>query len=71
MLWMERMDAGTWSRLTVIRAPEGWEVREEHDGVSVRVIRLSDWHRVERSIQSFDRRLNRGPLGPATSSCSS
>jgi hypothetical protein len=64
MLWMERMDVGQWSRLTVIRAPAGWEVREEREGVPDRVIRVSDWHRVERSIQLFDLRANRKSLGP-------
>jgi hypothetical protein len=55
MLFMERTDAGKWSRLTVVQAPKGWEVREEREGVAVRVSLVTDWHRVERSIQLFDR----------------
>jgi|HubBroStandDraft_6_1064221.scaffolds.fasta_scaffold1271912_1 hypothetical protein len=54
MLSMERIDAGKWSRLTIVRAPNGWEIRVEREGASVRVSLVSDWHRVERSIQLFD-----------------
>lgn len=54
MLCLERLDAGKWSRLTVIRAPHGWEVREDREGASDRVRLVTDWHRVERSIQVFN-----------------
>jgi hypothetical protein len=59
------MDGDKWIRLTVVRAPDGWEVRQEREGDSVRVSHVSDWHRVERSIQMFDRDENRlgGQLG--------
>ena len=53
MLCLERLDAGKWSRLTVIRARHGWEVRKQREGASDRVSRVTDWHRVERSIQLF------------------
>jgi hypothetical protein len=54
MFCLERLDAGKWSRLTVSRAPHGWQVREEREGASDRVSRVTDWHRVERSIQLFN-----------------
>jgi hypothetical protein len=55
MLSIERMDAGKWSRLTVVLAPSGWEVRVDREGALVRISFVSDWHRVERSIELFDR----------------
>jgi len=53
MLCLERLDAGKWARLTVIRAPRGWQIRREREGASDRVSLVTDWHRVERLIQLF------------------
>mgnify|MGYP000461382118 CR=1 FL=1 len=33
----------------------GWEVRETRDSAVVRTQRYSDWHRVERAVQVFER----------------
>jgi hypothetical protein len=65
MLCLKRLDAGKWSRLTVIRAPHGWQVRKEREGASDRVSLVTDWHRVERSIQLFTHSEDR--LGQALS----
>lgn len=53
MLCVERIDAGKWSRLTVVRALRGWEVRQEREDAADRVSLVTDWHRVERSIRLF------------------
>jgi hypothetical protein len=55
MLTRERKEAGHTSKLTVCRAAEGWEIREERDEVIVRVTRRTDWHGVERWIERFER----------------
>lgn len=33
---------------------QGWEVREEHDSRVVRLVRYTDWHRVERALAAFE-----------------
>jgi len=42
-------------RLTVVHTNDGWEVREHQDDTVIRVSRYTDWHRVERSLQNFER----------------
>ena len=41
------------NRIVVIRKPVGWEVREEKGPVVLRSQTVTDWHRVERTMQSF------------------
>jgi len=42
-------------RLTVHRGKVGWELREEVGSQVVRTSTHTDWHRVERAIQVFER----------------
>ena len=58
---MEREQAiqqDTHTRLKVTRQPAGWEVREERDAEVIKTSIYSDWHRVERAVQAFDRRYS-------------
>ena len=41
------------SRIIVVRQPVGWEVREEQGPVLLRSATVTDWHRVERTMQTF------------------
>jgi hypothetical protein len=41
-------------RVTVVRGPIGWEVREEREGQVVRSSHYTDWHRVERALARHD-----------------
>ena len=41
------------NRIVVVRQPVGWEVREEQGAVLLRSQTVTDWHRVERTMQSF------------------
>jgi hypothetical protein len=50
-----RVRGGETARLVVRHVQHGWEVSEERGEQVIRVVRCSDWHRVERSIQLFDR----------------
>ena len=45
-------------RVTVVRQPHGWEVREERDREVVRTTLYTDWHRVERAVQVLDLRYS-------------
>jgi hypothetical protein len=56
MLIRQRTEAGQTIRLTIKSLDQGWEIREERDEALVRVTRQTDWHRVERSIDLFERR---------------
>lgn len=56
MVTRERTADGHFERFTVSRSERGWEVREEQDERVVRQAYYSDWHRVERAVQVFDRR---------------
>ena len=56
MLTRQRTEAGSTIRLTIERVRAGWEIREERDDMVVRVVRRTDWHGVERSIEMFERR---------------
>ena len=40
-------------RCTVVRALQGWDVKEEKDSRVVRRIHCTDWHRVERAVAIF------------------
>ena len=56
MVTRERTADGHFERFTVSRSTRGWEVREEQDERLVRQSCYSDWHRVERAVQVFERR---------------
>jgi hypothetical protein len=51
----ERIEAGRIHKFTVTRSDVGWQVREECDSETVRVARYTDWHRVERAMDAFER----------------
>lgn len=41
-------------RFTITDASDsGWEVREESDSHVVKIVRYTDWHRVERALMTF------------------
>ena len=42
-------------RLEIQQVERGWEIREARDNQVVRAVRCTDWHRVERAIQRFER----------------
>jgi hypothetical protein len=42
-------------RLTIARAARGWELRRDLDGQIEKVVRYTDWHRVETAMDSFER----------------
>ncbi len=46
-------------RFTVTVTTAGWAVREERDSHIVRTITYTDWHRVERAMQRFERAADR------------
>ena len=52
----ERVEAGHTHRFTITRSDVGWQVREECDSEIVKVTRYTDWHRVERAMDAFERR---------------
>jgi hypothetical protein len=56
MVTLEHTLNGHTKRVTVTRGDAGWEVREEHDSHVVRQVTYRDWHRVERAMQTFERR---------------
>lgn len=41
------------SRIIVVRQPVGWEVREEQGEQLLRSTTVTDWHRVERAMQTY------------------
>ncbi len=41
------------NRIIVVRQPVGWEVREERGTLLLRSTTVTDWHRVERTMQAF------------------
>jgi hypothetical protein len=46
--------AGTTVRLSISTTETGgWVVKEEADSQVIRLVRLSDWHRVERAREFF------------------
>jgi hypothetical protein len=50
--------------LTITQVADGWWVREVRDYKVVRLIHYTDWHRVERSVQLFERH-DRASVGSA------
>jgi len=56
MLSVERHQSGHVERAVVTRTSKGWDFREEHDDRVVRERTFTDWHRVERAMQLFERR---------------
>jgi hypothetical protein len=58
MLIHEFVEAGHVNRFTVTRgdaSTPGWEVVEERDDRLIARRHYTDWHRVERALQVFDR----------------
>ena len=55
MLIREYTHEGHTDRVTITRSQAGWDVRQERDDTVVRRVNYSDWHRVERALQLFDR----------------
>ena len=41
------------NRIVVVRQEVGWEVREEKGPLLLRSAIVTDWHRVERTMQAF------------------
>ncbi|MEO6223163.1 MAG: hypothetical protein ABIP90_07915 [Vicinamibacterales bacterium] len=41
------------NRIIVVRQPVGWEVREERGPLLLRSTMVTDWHRVEWTMQRF------------------
>ena len=56
MLSLERHQSGHTSRVVVTRGSHGWDLREEQDDHVVKEKTYTDWHRVERAVQAFERR---------------
>lgn len=54
MLTREFIHDGRTTRFTVTRDASGWDVMEEHDNRLVRRRHYSDWHRVERALQTLE-----------------
>lgn len=58
MFSRELTHAGHIRRFLVSAAgASGWEVREERDSRTVRHVWCSDWHRVERQLTDFHRKI--------------
>jgi hypothetical protein len=55
MFTREFVHAGRTIRFVVTRSPLGWDVRQERDNRIVQEAHYSDWHRVERAVQIFER----------------
>jgi hypothetical protein len=51
----EFVTAGDTTRVTIAHDRNGWEVREERNNTLVKQVRYTDWHRVERAIDAFER----------------
>ena len=43
-------------RVTVTLGPRGWQLVEEEDSRVIRTQDYTDWHRVERAVQVFERK---------------
>ena len=66
MLSVERHQFGHVERVVVTRSPQGWDFKEEHDNLVVREKTYTDWHRVERAMQAFERRADAAEGGYST-----
>ena len=55
-----RTSPGHTDQITVTRRESGWEVLETRDSTLVRTKRYSDWHRVERALEAFERAAEGG-----------
>jgi hypothetical protein len=55
LLIREYTHAGHTDRVTITRSAAGWDVRQERDDEVVRRVNYTDWHRVERALQLFER----------------
>lgn len=59
MFAKQLVQAGHTRRFTITEAGDlGWDVREEQDSRVVRHVRYTDWHRVERALTVFTRRVS-------------
>jgi hypothetical protein len=61
MLFRQYQEGSHVFRLVVFRSDRGWELHEERDQRVIKMTRHSDWHRVERAIQLFERRQSTQP----------
>jgi hypothetical protein len=52
---LEHVEDGRTRRATITRGPVGWRYQEQYDSRVVRDVTYTDWHRVERAIQAFER----------------
>jgi hypothetical protein len=52
---IERVEDGLTRRATITRGPVGWRYQEHADSQMVREVTYTDWHRVERAMQAFER----------------
>jgi hypothetical protein len=55
LLIREYTHEGHTDRVTITRSEAGWDVRQERDDTVVRRVNYTDWHRVERALQLFER----------------
>ncbi len=53
MIMLTTHDSTSDNRITVVRQQVGWEVREEQGTLLVRSAKITDWHRVERTVEAF------------------
>ncbi len=53
MTTLTTSDSTSDNRIIVVRQQVGWEVREEQGTQLVRSAKVTDWHRVERTIEAF------------------
>jgi hypothetical protein len=58
MFAKELTQTGHTRRFTVDTTPDGWEVRIEEDSAVVTCSRFSDWHRVERALNSISEQVD-------------
>ena len=58
MLSVERHQSGHVERVVVTHTAKGWDYKEEHDSLVVLEKTYTDWHRVERAMQAFERRAD-------------
>jgi hypothetical protein len=60
----EFVAAGDTTRVTIAHDRNGWEVREERNNTLVKQVRYTDWHRVERAINAFERSRQSAAASP-------
>jgi hypothetical protein len=58
MFARELHQAGHTKRFVIKGADKGWEVREEQDSEILKRVCYTDWHRVERAMQSIAQQID-------------